>query len=195
MADHQETRPAPDPPNAGWSPVRRLLRRWPTAIGLVAATAVLLTAADRETAATCVGVAVLCYLGAAALGRPWIAWAGVLGGSVLVTIGELVGVGRWAALGAAAVVLVAVAVVLGVPRRPVLAQTLALLAYGGLALTALALAPWAGLVLAGLTLAAHAGWDAVHHHRDAVVPRSLAETCMALDLLLGLGVVLIGLTY
>jgi hypothetical protein len=171
-----------------------VLRRWPTALGLAAAAAALLTVADRNTAATCVGVAVLCYLGAAALGRPWIAWAGVLGGSVMVTVGEVLDVGRWAVLAAAGVVLVAVGLVVGVPRRPVLVQALASVVFGGLALGALALDPRTGLVVAGLVLAAHAGWDVVHHRRRAVVPRSLAEACLALDLLLGLGVALIGLT-
>jgi hypothetical protein len=195
MTDPEGTTPTAEagPRTTAGTSASWLLRRWPTALGFGAAIAVLLAVADRDTVATCVGVAVLCYLGAAALGRPWIAWAGVLGGSVLVTVGELVGVGRWVALGAAAVVLVAAAVVLGVPRRPVLAQTVALLAFGGLALTALALDPRAGLVLAGLTLAAHAGWDVVHHRRNTVVPRSLAEACIALDVPLGLGVVLIGL--
>jgi hypothetical protein len=183
------SRDTPTAPAAGW-----WRHRWPTVLGLAAAAAVLLTVADRETVATCVGVAVLCYLGAAALDRPWIAWAGVLGGSVVVTVGELVGVGRWAALGAAGAVLLVVALALGVPRRPLIPQVLAFVGYGGLALLALAIDPRAGLVLAGLTLAAHAGWDVVHHRRGAVVPRSLAEACLALDLLLGLGVVALAMT-
>lgn len=181
-------------PTADPSPTPWPLRRWPTALGLAVAVAVLFAEADRETAATCVGVAVLCYLAAAALHRPWIAWAGVLGGSVLVVAGEMTGVGRWAALGATGAVLVAVALVVGAPRRPVLAQSIAFATYGGLALAALAIDPRAGVVLAGLTLAAHAAWDAVHYRRGTVVPRSLAEACIALDLPLGFGIVVIGLT-
>jgi hypothetical protein len=161
---------------------------------MVVAVVVLVAGADRETAATCVGVAVLCYLAAAALDRPWIAWAGVLGGTVVVVVGEVTGVGRWVVLGAAGAVLVAVALVVGAPRRPVLAQTIAFAAYGGVALTALAINPRAGVVLGGLALAAHAGWDAVHYRRGIVVPRSLAEACVALDVPLGLGIVVLGLT-
>ena len=67
-------------------------------------------------------------------------------------------------------------------------------AYGGVALTALAINPRAGVVLGGLALAAHAGWDAVHYRRGIVVPRSLAEACVALDVPLGLGIVVLGLT-
>lgn len=171
-----------------------LSRRWPAAAGLAAAIAVLFTVADRDTAVTCVWVAVLCYLAAAALDRPWMAWAAVPAGSVVIAVGEITGVGRWVLLGAAAAVLAVVAVVVGAPRRQVLTQFAVGIVYAGLALCALALDPDAGLVVAGLVLAAHAGWDAVHHHRKAVVSRSLAEACMALDLPLGLGLVVLGLT-
>ncbi|RGC68571.1 hypothetical protein C5N14_12795 [Micromonospora sp. MW-13] len=170
-----------------------LSRRWPTAAGLAAAIAVLVTVADRETAVTCVWVAALCYLAAAALDRPWMAWVAVPAGSVVIAVGEITGVGRWVLLGAAAAMLVVVAVVVGAPRRQVSAQFVGGTVYAGLALATLALAPDAGLVVAGLVLASHAVWDAVHHRRRAVVSRSLAEACMALDLPLGLGLVVLGL--
>ena len=175
-------------PTSSW-----LSRRWPAAAGLAAAVAVLLTVADRETAVTCVWAAVLCYLAAAALDRPWMAWAAVPAGSVVIVAGEITGAGRWVLLGAAAAVLLVVAVVVGAPRRQVLTQLVGGVGYAGLAFAALALDPDAGLVVAGLVLAAHAAGDAVHHHRKAVVSRSLAEACMALDLPLGLGLVVLGL--
>ncbi|MBO4208420.1 hypothetical protein [Micromonospora echinofusca] len=170
------------------------MSRWPTVAGAGAATAALLTVADRETAVTCVWVAVLCYLGAATLDRPWMAWVGVPGGGVIVAAGEIVGIGRWVLLGATAVVLLVLAVVVGAPRRKVIAQGVAGVGYAGLVLAALALDPRTGLVVAGLVLAAHAAWDGLHYRRNDVVPRSLAEACMALDLPLGLGLVLLGLT-
>ena len=71
---------------------------------------------------------------------------------------------------------------------------MALLVYGGLACAALLLAPRAGLVLAGLALAAHALWDMEHYRRDLVVPRSLSAFCMALDVPLGLGAVVLAVT-
>jgi hypothetical protein len=49
------------------------------------------------------------------------------------------------------------------------------------------------MVLAGLALASHAVWDAIHYRRAAVVPRSLAEFCMLLDVPLGLGAVVLAL--
>lgn len=172
---------------------RWILRRWPSAVGLVVAVTALLLIHDRQTAAVSVGVATLCYLGAAALDRPWVAWAGVPAGSVLVPAGELLGLHWWGVFGIVAVVLVVLGLVLGVPRRPLTAQVLAMAGYGALAVTALFIAPTAGVVLAGAALACHAIWDAVHYRRNIVVPRSLAEFCMFLDVPLGVGLVVIGL--
>ncbi len=136
-------------------------------------------------------VAALCYLGAAALGRPWVAWAGIVGASLVVVASELVALVWWAGIGIAALALV-VAGRLGRASRPALtAQTAAVLVFGGLAVTALFLAPRLGLVLAGVVLASHAGWDAVHYRRDQVVPRSLAEFCMLLDVPLGVGFIVL----
>ncbi|MFE5309542.1 hypothetical protein [Isoptericola sp. NPDC056605] len=42
-------------------------------------------------------------------------------------------------------------------------------------------------MVAGLALAGHGVWDVVHHRRDQVVPRSMAEACLFLDVPLGLG--------
>jgi hypothetical protein len=176
------------------SPRYTLLRRWPSALGLAAAVFQLATGADRETAAIVVSVATLCYLGAAALDRRWIAWAGIVGASLLVTVGELVGLVWWGTVVLNAAALVGIGLLGGVPRRPLTAQAVAVLAFGGLAVAALFLTPQVGLVLAGVVLASHAGWDVVHHRRDMVVHRSLAEFCIFLDVPLGLGVILIGLT-
>lgn len=172
---------------------RLVLRRWPSAVGLLTAVAALVLVHDRETAAISVGVATLCYLGAAALDRRWVAWAGIVVGSVLVPVGELVGLRWWGAFGIVAAALVVIGLVLGVPRRPLTAQAVAMAGYGVLAVTALFVAPTAGLVLAGVVLACHAIWDAVHYRRNTVVLRSLAEFCMFLDVPLGGGLVVIGL--
>lgn len=112
---------------------QHVLHRWPSALGLAAAAGQLATGGDRDSVAIVVGVATLCYLGAAALRRRWVAWAGVAGGSLVVAASEL-----------------------------------------------------AGVVLAG-----HAVWDLIHYRRDQVVPRSLAEFCMLLDLPLGVGAIVI----
>jgi hypothetical protein len=68
-----------------------VLRRWPSALGLLAAGFQIATGANREAVAITVTVATLCYLAAAALARPWVAWAAIAGGSVVVVAGELAG--------------------------------------------------------------------------------------------------------
>jgi hypothetical protein len=176
------------------SPPRTLAHHWPAAVGLLAAVLVLAFIADRRTATVGLTVAALCYLGAAALGRRWVAWAGVAVFSVPVVVAELVGVPWWVVMAVLAAVLLGIGLVIGVPRAPVLAQAVAALAYGGVAVTALYLSADAGLLLAGLALAAHAVWDTVHYRRDVVVPRSLAEACMFFDVPLGLGIAVIALT-
>ncbi|MBW9207125.1 hypothetical protein KV102_09900 [Mumia sp. zg.B53] len=45
--------------------------------------------------------------------------------------------------------------------------------------------------VAGVGLIGHAAWDAVHWHEDAVVSRPFAEWCGTLDLVLGVGVLVI----
>ncbi|ROT33828.1 hypothetical protein [Micromonospora sp. HM5-17] len=164
-----------------------ILHRWPSVLGLAAAVAVLATGADRETLSIVVCAATLCYLGAAALARPWVAWALVPGFGVVIVASDLLDRPWWVVTGVAALVLVGVGLLGRVSYRDLAAQGGAALGYGGLAVAALHLAPQAGLVLVGLVLAAHAGWDAIHYRRARVVPRSLAEACMLLDLPLGLG--------
>ncbi|MFF5081881.1 hypothetical protein ACFY36_32925 [Actinoplanes sp. NPDC000266] len=170
------------------------LRRWPAALGLAAAVLVLIFAADRETASTAAIVAVLCYLGAAAFDRRWVAWAGVFGLSAVITLAQFAEITPWVALAVVGVALLGLGFAFGVPRRPLAAQASAALGYGLFAVTALYLPETAGGVLAGLALAAHAGWDTVNFVRDTVVPRSLSEACMALDVPLGVGVAVIAVT-
>ena len=97
----------------------------------------------------------------------------------------------WAAI-PASVAVIAVGLRLG--SRPVLAaQTAALVVYGGVAVCALALGPRAGAVVAGSVLVAHAVWDVLHLRRGVVVPRSLAEACIYLDVPLAIAVIALAL--
>jgi hypothetical protein len=48
-----------------------------------------------------------------------------------------------------------------------------------------------GAILASLALIAHAIWDVIHYRRNAVVPRSLAEFCIFLDVPLGVAVIVL----
>ena len=171
-----------------------LLHRWPSVLGLGCAVLVLATGAERAVLAIVLGVAALCYLTAAATDRRWMAWVGVGAGSLAVAASKVAGLPWWAGLGIVAVALVAAGLLGGVPRMPLTVQAFALLGYGGLAVTAVLVAPAVGMVLAGLALAGHGIWDIVHYRRDQVVPRSLAECCVLLDVSLGLGFLLLAAT-
>ncbi|MFF2450965.1 hypothetical protein [Isoptericola sp. NPDC058082] len=167
--------------------VRRVVSRWPAALGLGVAAALLATGVgDRATLAIGVSAAALCYLAAAAFGRRWVAWASVLGTSLVIVASEAAGIPWWTGVGITALMLLIVSATRGATRAAV-PQALALVGFGAVAVTALAIDPQAGLVVAGLALAGHGVWDVVHHRRDEVVPRSMAEACLFLDVPLGLG--------
>jgi hypothetical protein len=168
-----------------------VLRRWPSALGLASAAAALATDPDTETIGTVVAVAVLCYLGAAALNRRWVAWAGCAVFPAVVIGSQVAGVTWWVAGAVVALALVVAGLLLRVPRPPLTAQTAALIGYGGVAVAALLLAPRAGLVLAGVALIGHGVWDVIHYRRNKVVHRSLAEFCVLLDVPLGIGAIIL----
>ena len=161
---------------------RPVLEYWPAALGLVAATFQIVTGVAADAVAITVAVAASCYLAAAALGRPWVAWAGIVAGTAVVTVSEIAGIAWWLGL----TVFVAVLSVAGVLRRTrarrLTAQGLAMVGFGGLAVVAVLTSPRLGLALAGVALASHAAWDYVHWRRNEVVPRSLAEFCFVLDI-------------
>ena len=173
-------------------PARLWISRWPTAVGVLAAVAALLAGPDRTTVGITVAIAALCYLTAAAFGRPWAAWAAIPGGSVLVVIGGLLGAEPVTTLGVAAGALVVLGLGVRAARGALAAEAVAALVCGGLVVLGLAIAPTAGLAIVAAALLSHAGWDVVHLRRRAVVAASLAEFCIALDVLLG-GAILAGL--
>jgi hypothetical protein len=188
MSTSQSTAsPAPTHANSA------LWRRWPIAVGLLGAAFVAVVSPDRDTAVIALLVALGCYLAAAALGARWVAWAAIPVGSALVVAGGLIGIDPWLVLGGASVVLVVLGLMLGASRTDLAAQSVALVAYGGVAVAALALGPTAGAVLASLALIAHAVWDVIHYRRNAVVPQSLAEACMFLDVPLGVTIIVLTL--
>jgi len=161
------------------------------AIGLLGAAFAAIAGANRETVVISLLVALLCYLAAAALGVKWVAWAAIPVASALVAAGALIGIEPWFVLGGVAIALVIVGLVARASRTALAAQSLALVAYGGIALIGLVLSPAVGAVLASLTLMAHAVWDVIHYRRNAVVSRSLAEACIAFDVLLGLAAIVL----
>lgn len=173
---------------------RPVLGYWPAALGLAAATFQIVTGVATDAVAITVAVAASCYLAAAALGRPWIAWAGGQAGSLAVTLSEIAGIAWWLGLAAFAVVLVVAGVLRRAQARPLTAQVLAMVGFGGLAVVAVMVAPRLGLALAGAALASHAAWDYVHWRRNEIVPRSLAEFCCVLDIPFGAAAIVLAIT-
>lgn len=106
---------------------------------------------------------------------------------------EVAGAPWWAGLLVVSAAVVALGCLVGARRPLVLRQAAALVGFGAAALVALGLSPTAALVVGGLGLAAHGAWDAWHLARREVVSRSLAVACLALDLVLGLGTVVLAL--
>lgn len=174
---------------AGTTGTYAVLRRWPSALTLAAVAAQFATGVERESLSIVVCVACLCYLVAASAGRPWVAWPAIVDGSLVVVAAEVAGLPRWSGVTGTALILVVLGLMARAPRPPLIAQRVAMAGYGAVALVALAVAPRLGLVVGGLGLAAHGLWDVAHYRRDAVVPRSLSEFCLVLDVALGLGAV------
>jgi hypothetical protein len=102
--------------------------------------------------------------------------------SAAVTAGKFLSIDPWFVIGGASVVLIVVGLLRRASQPALTAQSLAMLGYGGAAVLGLAFSPVVGAALASLALIAHAIWDVVHYHNNAVVPRSLAEFCMFFDI-------------
>lgn len=185
-----------DPPVSSGPTARHpILRAWPIIAGLAAAAFQLATGATSETVAITVAVAALCYLGAAALDRTWMAWVGIPVGSVVVVISKLTDVPWWSGIAVVAVILVIIGLLLKVPRRPLTAQTVALVGFGAAAVGALLIEPRLGLAAAGVALTMHAVWDALHYRRNVVVSRALALFCMFLDVPLGVAAIVLAILW
>ncbi|MGF9753752.1 hypothetical protein AAII07_00990 [Microvirga sp. 0TCS3.31] len=166
---------------------------WPGVLGLVVAAWQVVAGASVEGTAITVAAAASCYLAAAAVGRRWAAWAGVVAASAVVVLSELAGAPWWVGLLGYATVLVAVGLARPATRRASAEQGLALAGFGGLAVITLSGESPIWPAVAGLTLASHALWDLRHWRRDDVVPRSMAEFCILLDVPLGGAAILVAL--
>ncbi|MEU1721284.1 hypothetical protein [Nonomuraea sp. NPDC005692] len=181
----------------GRSPTGRVLmavaRRWPTWLGLAFMVFNVLGLEDGRDAALVVFLAALIYLATAVTGRPGVVWP-LFGASVVaVTVLRLLGLEPWPGLVGGAVCVAVVGLAGGLSRRPTLdaAQVPAMLVFGTVSVAALTLSPAVGGYLVAAALIGHAALDVVLWRRNKVVARSMAEFCAALDLPLGVAIVVL----
>jgi hypothetical protein len=169
-----------------------LWRRWPTALG-VALAAFLLTGADvQDNLAHLAALLPLEYLLAAKLRRRDMTWPLIAGLFVLTFVVTAIDAVPVSAVFAAMalIVLVWAAVDRQLFRSDELQiQALARVGFGVLVLAGLIVDPDAGLYVVAATWFLHGMWDFAHIWRDKVVPRSYAEWCGVLDLLIAFGLV------
>ncbi|SEF91367.1 hypothetical protein SAMN05444920_1011003 [Nonomuraea solani] len=173
-----------------------LAHRWPTALGLLAMVFSVLDEDDGRGQAVIVFLAALIYLATAVVGRPGTVWI-LFGVSVVgVTVLRLFEAALWPALVACGVTALAMALVSDLPRRPRLdaVQIPAMLVFGAAAVLALSLSPTLGTLLVAAALIGHGTLDVIVWRARQVVARSLAEFCAALDLTLGLALIILTLT-
>ncbi|MEX5270707.1 hypothetical protein [Kocuria sabuli] len=178
--------------------VRAIARRWPAVLGLAFAAFNLATDDPHSITGALLVLATTAYVVIAALVRPRWSWP-VLGILVVVVVtARLVSSGpvvELAAMSAIVVGAIAVGAVRGTFSLPGPYRWQPFAAVGSMALGlgALRLSPEAGRVPIAAGLIGHGVWDLVHWRRHEVVSRSLSEWCGALDLTLGLGVLLLTL--
>jgi hypothetical protein len=184
VRDHTE-----DAPHARgrWTGV--LMHRWPTALGVAVAALAAFDVDDGLEFAALTVLMALVYLGAAALHRRWFAWVVLLAGLPLAFfIPSISGIDPSVVLLVAAPVFLVLGVARGQWQRPggLPLQSAGMLAFGSTVLVALYVVyPDLGGKLVGIAILGHAAWDAYHYLRNRVVPRSYAEFCAVVDLLLG----------
>jgi hypothetical protein len=191
-ADRNRTT-AGDPPRTHQSSGRRrwtgvLMHRWPTALGIAVAALAAFDLRDGLEFATLTVLLALVYLGAAALDRRWSAWVLLLAGLPLAfLIPSTWEIDPLVVLLVAATAFLVLGVARGLWRRPggLPLQTVGMLAFGSTVLMALYVDQDLGGTLVAFALIGHAAWDAYHFVRNRIVPRSYAEFCIFVDLLLG----------
>jgi len=184
-----------DSPHAHQVPDRRrwadfLMHRWPTALGIALAALAAFDVEDGLEFATLTLLLALVYLGAAALDRRWSAWVLLVAGVLLTSFPSPWGIDPSVVFLVAAPVFLVLGVARGLWRRPggLPFQTVGMLAFGSIVLLALYVDPDLGGNLVAFALIGHAAWDAYHYVRNRVVPRSYAEFCIFVDLLLGVAI-------
>jgi hypothetical protein len=200
--DMQTSRQASAPNGAGdaraWlrAAAFALGRRWPTFLALAWAVISLSDVKDGLEYAILFILPATGYLFLAVVDRPRITWAVVAAAMATVVVLRTLNLDPWPTLAVVVVVLAAVGLMSGQLRRPGLYawQSPGALAFMAFGLVVLSAPAEVGGYLVGVGLLGHAAWDAIHWRRNSVVARSFAEWCGVLDLVLGLGLLVLLMT-
>ncbi|MDG4820653.1 hypothetical protein O7635_02155 [Asanoa sp. WMMD1127] len=164
--------------------LRRLAHRWPTLAALPLIAASLYNIDDVRGLAFLLVLSPLGYLVPAAYNRPGITWPAVLIGSVAIAPFKILDLNPSYALLVASAVFVAIGVARRAPGFGV--QVVAAVLFAVAAVIAIEAGSLTlGGAFVALGLLAHAAWDLYHHRHNRVVPRSYAEWCGVVDLVLG----------
>lgn len=173
------------------------MQRWPTALGILIAAGTVLGLSHGSQIASVVAASGFVYLAAAAVDQKGAAWPAFAVTFVLVGLGLAVGEFDpvpWMCIAAAALALFGFIRARWRPLWSLPLQSAAMLVLGSAALLTVRADHLTGGIIVSLALFAHAGWDAWHHRTGRVVATSLAEFCGVLDVLVGLGVLVLTLT-
>jgi hypothetical protein len=175
----------------------KLADRWPTALALasVAASIMVIALLDREVEFFGPVVVMMAgiYLVAYALGRPVMAWLGLVVLSTAVSVLQVLddeGVLPVDPAVAMTVLVLLIWLWTVAERRftdgPTFTlQTAGMLGFAAITLVCAAVSVRWGIALAGIGFIAHGVWDAYHYRANKVVHRSYAEFCGVIDLLTG----------
>jgi cytochrome b561 len=183
------------------SPVKGLLRRWPSLAAIVLTGLTAFGLSDGSELAPIVAASGLVYLGAAALRKPAMAWPLFFGTFVILTVAKVLLVAKlsaaadaptWVLLGLAVLFLI-YGLLRGAARPPdgLPLQAIAMAAFGAIAAIAVLVNHSVGAYLVAAGLFGHAAWDVYHHRINKVVVRSMAEFCFVLDTLLAVIIVIV----
>lgn len=179
---------------AAWRRVTSAVgRRWPTWLALALAANIVGDVGDGLEYALVLVMAAAGYVFIAVADRPRATWPVLFALVAAVVVLRLRHIDPWPALTVVAVALVAVGLIGGQLRRPGLyaLQSPAALAFLALGLAALSVPADIGRYFVAAGLLGHAAWDAIHWRANKIVTRSFSEWCGVLDLVLGLGILLL----
>lgn len=181
----------PDTPTLQEYAARDLWLPWAFLVGIAFAVNVSLHLPAGAGMAPVLAASAVVYVGAASVGSRGAAWPVFLLTVVLITLGQLdvLPTGPTEAMVVLGVLLAGVGVLRPATRRVTLVQTLALVAFGAVAVLAVRAAPLLGAYLVAAGLLAHAVWDGYHHRTRRVVAPSFAHFCAALDFTLAVIVI------